>query len=107
LNKGVPQRSPLSPFLFGVYVADMFNPRFKTRIDLCQMVTSYVDDGVIPVSTNSIKKTKSEVISCLKECKDIARKRGMDFSERKMDWMGIGKGNWGQLEIGSRKLEMA
>jgi len=71
------------------------------------MVTSYVDDGVILVLTNSIKQTKSEVTSCLKECKDIARKRGMNFSERKMDWMGIGKGNWGQLEIESTKLEMA
>ena len=85
LNKGVPQGSPLSPFLFGVYVADMFKPRFSFRIGLRRMVTSYVDDGAILVSTNSVENTKEEIQKTLQECKNIARSRGMDFSMKKME----------------------
>ena len=70
------------------------------------MVSSYVDDGVILVSTSSKEKTKQQLIECFKECKEIAKARGMDFSEKKLDWMGIGKGEWGWLEDGRMKLKM-
>ena len=33
LSKGVPPGSPLSRYLFGVYVSDMFRPRFKTNLN--------------------------------------------------------------------------
>ena len=60
LNKGVPQRSPLSPFLFGIYVADVFRPRIQTRINLRAMVSSYVDDGVIMISPDRVESTKEK-----------------------------------------------
>ena len=85
LNKGVPQGSPLSPFRFGVYVADMFRPRFSYRIGLRRMVTSYVDDGAILVATDDVEKTKTEISNTLQECKSIAKDRGMGFSVKKME----------------------
>ena len=62
LNRGVPQGSPLSSFLFGVYVADMFKSRICCRLDLRRMVLSYVDDRVILVSTESKEETKQQLI---------------------------------------------
>ena len=106
LNKGVPQGSSLLPFLFGVYVADMFKSRICCRIDLRRMVSSCVDDGVILVSTTNKEKTKHQLIEYFEECKKVATDRGMDFSVKKLDWMGIGKGNWGTLEIKGNKWKM-
>ena len=40
LNKGVPQGSPLSLFLFGIYVADVFRLRIQTRINFRAMISS-------------------------------------------------------------------
>ena len=88
----MPQGSPLSPFLFGVYVADMAKSRICYRIDLRRMVVSYVDDGVILVSTGNKKKTKQESMKCFGECKEVAKEKGMDVSLKKLDWMGIGEG---------------
>ena len=106
LNKGVPQGSPLSPFLFSVYVADMFKWRLCRKRDLRRMVSSCVDDGVILVATGNKEKTKQQMIECFDDCKKIAKERVMDFSVKKLDWMGIGDGEWGWIEIGGNKLKM-
>src|SRR5205807_4384829 len=49
-NRGVPQGSPLSPFLFVAYVADIFKLRFRCIPGLSILVSSYVDDGTIMVA---------------------------------------------------------
>ena len=40
LGKGIPQGSPLSPFLFGVYLADIFRPRLRYSPTLRSFVAS-------------------------------------------------------------------
>jgi len=105
MNKGVPQGSPLSPFLFGVYVADVFRPRIQTRLNFRRMVCSYVDDGGILVATPTIKGTKEKLVECLGECVKVEETRGMGFSNSKMDWIGFGEGDWGELETGGGKLK--
>jgi len=47
INKGILQGSPLSPFLFGAYVADIMRPCLRHSPAIKCMVSSYMDDGVI------------------------------------------------------------
>jgi len=96
LNKGVPQGSPLSPFLFGAYVADVFRPRIQTRMNFRRMVSSYVDDGGILVATPTVEGTKEELAACLRECVEVAESRGMGFSSSEMDWIGFSEEDWGE-----------
>ena len=70
------------------------------------MVSSYVDDGVILVSTENKEKTKQQLTECFEDCKRVAMERGMDFSIKRLDWMGVGKGDWRTLGIGGNNLKM-
>jgi len=99
LNKGIPQGSPLSPFLFGIYVADVFRPRIQTRVNFRAMVSSYVDDGVIVISTDQVESTKDKLIEYFGLCNKVAQDRGMNFSPKKIEWIGFGEEDWGSLDI--------
>jgi len=57
------------------------------------MVTNYIDDGVILGSTHSITKTKYELVKGFEECNEVARKRGMGCSTKKIYWMRVDKAN--------------
>ena len=52
-NNGIPQGSPLSPFLFGAYIKKIMDPRLITEPDTSRMIISYVDDMLICVSATS------------------------------------------------------
>ena len=80
LTKGVPQGSPLSPYLFGIYVADIFKRRFETRPRLRCIVSSYVNDGTILVAMTSINKAKRTLSILFDDCNKVAKARGMSFS---------------------------
>jgi len=82
LNKGVPQGTPVSPFLFGIYVADVFRPRIQTRINFRAMISSYVDDGAILISTDRIDLTKEKFKEYFGLCNEVAQRRGISFSPK-------------------------
>ena len=52
-NNGIPQGSPLSPFLFGAYIKSLADPRLISSADSTRLVISYVDDVLICVSASS------------------------------------------------------
>src|SRR5207237_10134565 len=86
VSKGVPQGSPLSPFLFGAYVADVFTPRMRYSPGVRQLIVSYVDDGVIMVAARSCETAEYHAGELFADCDRIARFRGMGFSALKTQW---------------------
>ena len=104
VNKGIPQGSPLSPFLFGAYVADILRPRLRHSPAVRCVVSSYVDDGVILVAADGKDLVRDTLAELFDDCVRVARGRGMGFSTSKTNWIGFGGGDWGTLRIGGRDV---
>jgi len=98
-RKGIPQGSPLSPYLFGIYIADIFRCRLRYSQGLRSAVLSYVDDGLVLVAGDS----KAQCVAAVQEVNEdmvrVARGRGMGFSAIKSSWIGFG-GRWDAMELG-------
>jgi len=84
LNREVPQGLLLLPFLFGIYVADIFRPRIHPSINFRAMISSYIDDGAILISTDQIHSTKEKLMEYFQLCNRVAKERGMSFSPNKI-----------------------
>jgi len=67
------------------------------------MVSSDVDDGAMAAATNSTNETKRLLSDTFQECNRIANMRGMNFSSRKIEWIGMGKDDWGKLRVKEEK----
>jgi len=106
VDKGVPQGSPLSPYLFGIYVEEIFKPRFKHGPSVSCLVSSYVDDGGVMVSGANREIVVGKMQELFEECDRVGRKRNMKFVARKIEWMGMGEGVWPELWIGGEKKDM-
>jgi len=104
VNCGIPQGSPLSPFLFGAYVADIFEPRLRYSPSVRTVISSFVDDGVILVASDSRDLTRYTMAELFKDCDRIARGRHMGFSAIKTKWIGFGGTAWEDLDIDGELL---
>ena len=89
LSKGIPQRYPLSAFLFGVYVADIFRPQLPYSPSLRSIMVRYVDDAGIVVAADSQEMVRGELETVFDECTGVAKGRGMDFGGLKRKWIGF------------------
>jgi len=99
VNSGIPQGSPLSPFLFGVYVADIFEPCLRYTSSVRTVISSYVDDGVILVASDSRDLMRYMMVELVKDCDRVARRWKMGFSTIKTKWIGFGGNAWEDLDI--------
>ena len=72
----------MSLFLFGVYVADIFEPRLHCSPTVRTVVSSYVDDGVMlqVVASDSRDLTRYTMAELFKDCDRVTRGRKMGFS---------------------------
>jgi len=106
-NKGVPQGLPLSPFLFGVYMSDIFAPRFQYSRGMSRLICSYVDDGIIMVAAPTWKLGTQYLGEMVEECMAVGKLRCVGFEVRKSEWIGFGTGVWPSLKMGEVMVETA
>ena len=55
-NQGIPQGSPLSPYLFCAHITEVMKDRIMDTGSHTTMVISYVDDAAICVSAQNKKE---------------------------------------------------
>lgn len=94
-NNGIPQGSPLSPFLFGAYIKRLMDPRLITHPDVSRIVISYVDDVLICISATSrpaLEKLAKDTWSALV---NEAASIDMTFAENKTRTLHDRTETWG------------
>ena len=94
-NNGIPQWSPLSPFLFGAYIKSLMDPCLDTSPNSTQMVISHVDDALICISADSRKLVESLVRSTWAALNAEANGIGMSFAENKTKTLHDRTEDWG------------
>ena len=105
VQRGVPQGSPLSPFLFGAYVADVMTPRLRYGPSVRLIVISYVDDTVIAVAADSGSLAKYVATDVFEDCYAKAAARHRGFSRMKTEWIGFDDQSWGDLTLGDNRIQ--
>jgi Reverse transcriptase (RNA-dependent DNA polymerase)/Endonuclease-reverse transcriptase len=81
LQAGVPQGSPLSPILFILYIASLYE---AIRVDGI-LVVGFADDTNLLSYSNNIEANCRRLESAWKQCKKWAQTRGMQFAPGKSE----------------------
>lgn len=94
-NRGIPQGSPLSPFLFGAYVKKLTDPRLVTHPDHSRLVISYVDDVLICISAQDMTTLEALAKSTWTALTSEALSVGMSFADNKTKTLHDTRTTWG------------
>ena len=78
-SKGLPQGSPLSPYLFGAYVKDIVTEDFIDNV----FIISYVDDLLICIKGKSQEEMEQVSRAAWQALVSRAEAKGMTFAENK------------------------
>ena len=80
-NMGLPQGSPLSPYLFGLFIKDIVeeDESFSQNV----LIISYVDDILICVKGNTEEETEELTRAAWQRIKERADNSGMSFADNK------------------------
>ena len=94
-NNGIPQGSPLSPFLFGAHIKSLMDPRQITTPAATRLVISYVDDVLICVSADSRQSVETLARSTWASLNAEANHINMSFAENKTKTLHDRLETWG------------
>jgi Reverse transcriptase (RNA-dependent DNA polymerase)/Endonuclease-reverse transcriptase len=84
LKAGVPQGSPLSPILFLLYIASLYEA-LERQGNL--LIVGFADDTNIFVASRDIEANCRRLESAFRVCERWARTRGMEFAPQKSELM--------------------
>ena len=82
-NQGIPQGSPLSPYLFCAHIKEVMRERIGDDRHSTTMVVSYVDDAAICISAKDKTRLQEMARRIWGDMRTVAGKIGMDFAEEK------------------------
>ena len=94
-NSGIPQGSPLSPFLFGAYIKKRTDTKFITTPDSSRIIISYVDDVLICVSSSLRSALERQAKETWETLTTNAASIGMTFAENKTRTLHDRTETWG------------
>ena len=80
---GIPQGSPLSPYLFCAHIEKVMKDRITDEGNCTTMVISFIDDAAIYVSARDKKDLEEIARRVWEDLRQEARKIGMDFTAEK------------------------
>ena len=93
-NQGIPQGSPLSPYLFCAHITEVMKDRVTDTGSHTTMVISYVDDVAICISAQNKKELERLARKVWEEMKQKAGEIGMDFAEEKTNTWHDHEAGW-------------
>lgn len=95
VNNGIPQGSPLSPFLFGAYIKKLMDPRIITTANSSRLVISYVDDVLICISSSTRPTLQKLAEETWKSLSLEAQSIKMSFADNKTKTLHDRIETWG------------
>jgi hypothetical protein len=94
ITAGVPQGSPLSPYLFAIAMKNIAQPEIRETRKHRTITLSYVDDYTLLIGGKTTGERKKETEREWKRLKSKAEENGMNFADNKTKVFHRDKSRW-------------